>query len=112
VIRGVLASGWFGIQTFIGGEAIVQCFKHLELDNSFLGNSFSFLGLKPPSMISCAYLWLLQIIIIQLGMDKLRSIEELLTPVVLAMTAALLIGLAFSANDIGPLFDKVDLSQD
>src|SRR4051794_32343698 len=64
VLRAIVACGWFGIQTFIGGEAVKTFVEALWPGYAHLGEGISFLGLTVPSAITFLLFWTLNIIII------------------------------------------------
>src|SRR6185436_8972626 len=64
VLRAIVACGWFGIQTFIGGEAVKTFLVALFPGYGALGGSATLLGLSIPSAITFALFWALNIWII------------------------------------------------
>src|SRR5512135_2300489 len=51
VLRAIVACGWFGIQTFIGGQAIRTFIEALAPAFGKIGGDFTLLGLSVPSAI-------------------------------------------------------------
>jgi nucleobase:cation symporter-1, NCS1 family len=90
VLRALVACGWFGIQTWIGGEAI----------NTLLA------ALMPswnhPWL--CFFLfWLLNLAVILRGIDTIRSLQGIAAPVLLILGLAML-GWAYQkAGGFGPM---------
>src|SRR4051812_13343493 len=91
VLRAVVACGWFGIQTFIGGEAVKTFLIALWPGYGDLGGGASLFGLTLPSAITFALFWGLQIFIIFRGMNAVRVFENWAAPIVLVLAACLLI---------------------
>ncbi|MFO0747657.1 MAG: NCS1 family nucleobase:cation symporter-1 [Myxococcota bacterium] len=106
VLRAIVACGWFGIQTFIGGEAMRTFIVALWPGYAELGGGADFLGLTLPSGITFFIFWAVQILIIYRGMNAIRVFENWAAPIVLVMAAMLLIWAVGKAGGAGPLLDK------
>jgi len=90
VLRALVACGWFGIQTWIGGEAI----------NTLLA------ALMPswnhPWL--CFFLfWLLNLAVILRGIDTIRSLQGIAAPVLLILGLAMLAWAYQKAGGFGPM---------
>ncbi|MBI5515721.1 MAG: NCS1 family nucleobase:cation symporter-1 [Deltaproteobacteria bacterium] len=106
VLRAIVACGWFGIQTWIGGEAVRTFLETLWPGYAHLGGGASLLGLTAPAAITFFAFWGLNIFIIFRGMNAVRVFENWAAPIVLVM-AALLLGWAVStAHGVGPLLAR------
>ena len=106
VLRAIVACGWFGIQTFIGGEAVKTFLVALWPDFATLGGDFSMLGLSLPSAITFLGFWALNIWIIYRGMNAVRVFENWAAPIVL-VKAVILLGWAVNeAGGLGPMLEK------
>ncbi|MFO0708318.1 MAG: NCS1 family nucleobase:cation symporter-1 [Sandaracinus sp.] len=106
VLRALVACGWFGIQTFIGGEAVKTFLVAVWPAFGTLGGDVSLLGLSIPSAITFGIFWVLNIAIILYGMNAVRVFENWAAPIVLVM-AALLLGWAVSrAGGVGTLLTQ------
>ena len=97
VLRAIVACGWFGIQTFIGGEAVKTFVEALWPGYAQLGGGASLLGLSLPSALTFLAFWGLNIFIILRGMNAVRVFENWAAPLVLVM-AAVLCSPSFSAS--------------
>jgi len=106
VLRAIVACGWFGIQTFIGGEAMRTFIEALWPAYGTLGGGASLLGLTLPSAITFFVFWAAQILIIYRGMNAVRVFENWAAPIVLVMAAVLLVWAMARAGGAGPLLDK------
>src|SRR5437764_965129 len=62
VLRAVVACGWFGIQTFIGGEALKTFLLALWPGYGDLGGGLTVLGLGLPSALAFLLFWALNIL--------------------------------------------------
>jgi NCS1 family nucleobase:cation symporter-1 len=102
IMRALVACGWFGIQSWIGGEALHTLFASLIPGwATLLGAGFG--GHTTTEWLSFLVFWGLNIFIIYRGMDLLRMVENWAAPFVLVMTAVLLWWAIDRANGLGPL---------
>jgi nucleobase:cation symporter-1, NCS1 family len=105
LMRALVACGWFGIQAWIGGEALHTFFSSV-IPNwpTLLGSGFD--GHTTTEWISFLLFWGLNIGIIYRGMDLLRAVENWAAPFVLVMTGVLLVWAVMKANGLGPLLSQ------
>jgi NCS1 family nucleobase:cation symporter-1 len=102
LMRALVACGWFGIQAWIGGEALHTLFKALIPGwQILLGGAMG--GHTPTEWLSFLLFWAMNIWIIYRGMDLLRAVENWAAPYVLVMTAILLGWAIWRADGLGSL---------
>jgi len=102
LMRALVACGWFGIQAWIGGEALQVFFAALIPGWSLLlGAGFG--GHTTTEWLSFLMFWGLNIWIIYRGMDLLRKVENWAAPYVLIVTLVLLVWAVRAAHGFGPL---------
>ena len=102
LMRAIVACGWFGIQAWIGGEALHTLFKAIiPRWDTLLGGAVG--GHTATEWLSFLLFWGLNIWIIYRGMDLLRAVENWAAPYVLVMTAALLGWAIWRAGGLGVL---------
>jgi len=102
LMRALVACGWFGIQAWIGGEALNTFFANVVPGwSGLLGAGFA--GHTTTEWLSFLLFWGMNVFIIYRGMDLLRHVENWAAPFVLVMTAALLGWAVWRANGLGPL---------
>ena len=102
LMRALVACGWFGIQAWIGGEAMHVLFGALiPRWPTLLGGPIG--GHAPTEWISFFVFWALNIYIIYRGMNLLRKVENWAAPFVLVMTAVLLAWAIARAHGLGYL---------
>jgi NCS1 family nucleobase:cation symporter-1 len=102
ILRAIVACGWFGIQAWIGGEALHTLFKAIIPGwQTLLGGPVG--GHTPTEWLSFLLFWGMNIYIIYRGMDLLRSVENWAAPYVLVMTAILLGWAVWRAQGLGSL---------
>src|SRR5919205_4308922 len=105
LMRALVACGWFGIQAWIGGEALHTFFRSVVPGwPTLLGAGFG--GHTTTEWVSFLLFWAINILIIYRGMDLLREVENWAAPFVLVMTAALLWWAVSNANGLGPLLNQ------
>jgi len=102
LMRALVACGWFGIQAWIGGEALHTVGLALIPGwADLLGPGFA--GHTTTEWLSFLLFWGLNIWIIYEGMDVLRVVENWAAPFVLVMTGALVWWAVQEAKGLGPL---------
>ncbi len=94
VLRALVACGWFGIQTWVGGEAI----------SSLLTILFPGWARVPHNTAICFFLfWLINLAVILKGIEYIRFLQGISAPVLLAV-GLLLLGWAYmTAGGFGPM---------
>lgn len=102
LMRALVACGWFGIQAWIGGEALQTMFKTVIPGWSLLLGA-GIAGHTTTEWVSFLLFWGLNIFIIYRGMDLLRAVENWAAPFVLVMTGALVWWAVSRAHGLGPL---------
>lgn len=78
VTRGIIACGWFGVQTWIGGLAIYAIF------NAITGTQGE-LGLSIGKFIGFAIFWVINIYFIWKGTESIKWLETYSAPILIAM---------------------------
>jgi NCS1 family nucleobase:cation symporter-1 len=102
ILRALVACGWFGIQAWIGGEALHTFFTAMVPSwPGLLGPGFA--GHTMTEWVSFLLFWGLNIFIVYRGMDLLRRVENWAAPYVLVVTLALLVWAVKAAHGFGPL---------
>ena len=94
VLRALVACGWFGIQTWIGGEAINAMIVALVP-----GWAHFALG----SAVCFTFFWLLNVAVILRGIDTIRFLQGVSAPLLLVMGLALLLWAGSKAGGFGPM---------
>ena len=101
LLRAGVACGWFGIQTWIGGEALYT------LAGSLLGggwtNATAIAGQPWTLWLSFGVFWALNIAIIVRGMNAIRRFENWAAPFVLVVAFFLLGWMITQAHGLGPI---------
>ena len=94
ILRALVACGWFGIQTWIGGEAIYAMVLALAPSwrNSTWGLPTCFL-----------FFWLLNVMVIVRGIKTIRFLQGITAPFLLLIGLALLLWARSKAGGFGPM---------
>ncbi|HTD21504.1 MAG TPA: NCS1 family nucleobase:cation symporter-1 [Terriglobales bacterium] len=94
VLRALVACGWFGIQSWIGGEAI----------NTLLGTVWPAWRNNPHGVAICfTIFWAINVIVILRGIEYIRFLQGLSAPILLAVGLLLLGWAYFGAGGFGPM---------
>lgn len=102
VLRGIVACGWFGIQTWIGGGALYTLLPALGLSlppaDPLNPNAIQF---------ACFFLfWILNMFFVWRGIDSIKTLEKYGAPFLLFIGAALLMWAYSKANGFGPMLSE------
>jgi NCS1 family nucleobase:cation symporter-1 len=94
MLRAIVACGWFGIQTWIGGTAIAQMIHVLSPKTA--GEAWltwvCFLGF-----------WLLNMVVVWRGVESIRFLQSYSVPFMLVLSSLLLIFMVRKAGGFGPM---------
>ena len=94
MLRAIVACGWFGIQTWIGGLALDALIKALWPGWGNLGAS---------TAVSFAIFWLIQVYIILKGTEGIKVLESWSAPLLLLGGLALLVWAVRSGGGMGTI---------
>jgi len=99
VIRGIVACGWFGVNTWLGGLAIYSIFMVITGNDPEIGLSWG-------QFICFGIFWLLNMFFIWRGTDSIKWLEEYSAPILIVM-GLLLIGWGMNkAGGFGIVLDQ------
>jgi nucleobase:cation symporter-1, NCS1 family len=90
VLRALVACGWFGIQTWIGGQAIA----------AMMGILWSF---KVSVWVCFGVFWLINILVIWRGIETIKFLEGIAAPFMLCVGLLLLWWVTSQAGGLGPV---------
>ncbi|MGH3438524.1 MAG: NCS1 family nucleobase:cation symporter-1 [Sciscionella sp.] len=104
LLRAFIACGWFGIQTWIGGQAIFVIIG--KLAGAGWTNA-AVIGGQPWTMwLSFAIFWVVQMLLIVRGIETIRRFENWAAPLVMVAFLALMIWVVSQAGGFGPIFSQ------
>ncbi|XP_010543900.1 PREDICTED: purine-uracil permease NCS1 [Tarenaya hassleriana] len=113
LLRALVGCGWYGIETWIGGEAIFLLLPS-HLKNSALSESLPWLGTSPLEFACFIVFWLAQLCIVWRGIDGIRELEKYSAPVLITLTSCLVIWAYVRAGGFGHMLhlsSKLSASQ-
>ncbi len=94
ILRALVACGWFGIQTWIGGQAV-----HALLTVIWPG-----IGSMPGNVWLCFFaFWLLNMVVVWRGIETIRVLEGISAPFMLGVGLLLLWWITTKAGGFGPV---------
>lgn len=90
ITRALVACGWFGIQTYIGGEAISAMIALLWPGWLEIGGGAVILGMSVSSWVTFAAFWLINVYFVWRGTESIKWMEKAAAPFLLLVGLALL----------------------
>ena len=105
MLRALVACGWFGIQTWIGGDAIYKILAIWIPAWSGLP-AIGWLGLNVAQLGCFLAFWLVNILVIYLGIESIRFLLNIKAPLLIALGLALLAWAYVQAEGFGPMLDQ------
>ena len=106
MLRAIVACGWFGIQTWIGGFAIFQMARlwipGIETLPQIFPDSF---GLQTGPAICFFLFWLLNMYVVYLGVDSIRKLLVFKAIFLPVAALALLFWAISSVHGLGPILE-------
>lgn len=100
--RGLVACGWFGIQSWVGGSAIYVILNALT-SNALVSDPITWLGIDPLQALCFLGFWALHLIFIKFGTDSIKTLETWAAPFLIAMGFTLLIWAYLKAGTFGDM---------
>jgi nucleobase:cation symporter-1, NCS1 family len=107
ILRAIVACGWFGIQTWIGGFAIYQMLVLWIPGLAALPQVFpAFIGLQTGPAICFFLFWLLNMYVVWLGVDSIRRLLVFKAFFLPFAALALLFWAINAGNGLGPILEQ------
>lgn len=88
--RALIACGWFGIQTYVGAQALHELIGLLWPAWLALGGGGTFLGLSLPLWLAFLGFWLLNVVFVWKGTESIKWLENFAAPFLVVVGLALL----------------------
>ncbi|RMF67352.1 MAG: nitrate reductase [Calditrichaeota bacterium] len=108
LLRALIACGWFGIQTWIGGLAIHEILRILWPGWAQLGGGFRFMGYGLPQFLGFLIFWLMNLYFVWGGTESIKWMETAAAPFLLLTGLALLFWATGKVGGLGTLLQKSD----
>jgi NCS1 family nucleobase:cation symporter-1 len=99
LLRSVVACGWFGIQTWIGGLAFNVLIGILWPAWQTLGGDWTFMGYGLPQYLSFLLFWVFNLYFVYAGTESIRWLETLAAPFLVVMGLAGGLGRILAESD-------------
>jgi len=106
ILRAIVACGWFGIQTWIGGWAIYKLLTVYFKSWEVLPPVTSWLGINLAQLLCFLFFWFINMYIIWRGMESIRWVEDYSAPLLLGVGVALLVWAYLRIGSFGPMFSQ------
>ena len=100
--RGLVACGWFGINTWVGGSAIYVIVNALSGD-AIAGEALPFFGIDLGQFLCFIGFWALHLYFIKHGTESIRWLETYAAPFLILMGLVLLAWAYVSAGGFGEM---------
>ena len=101
ILRAIVACGWFGIQTWIGGTAIDALFSVMSPSWAHLFGDAIILNVAVHTWIAFFLFWGIQVFIILKGVEGIKHLETWSAPLLLAGGLILLVWASWRAGGLG-----------
>jgi NCS1 family nucleobase:cation symporter-1 len=104
LLRAVVACGWFGIQTWVGGLAIHEMLTIVWPAWAALGGGALFMGYTPPHYVAFLLFWLINVYFVWAGTESIKWLETAAAPLLIAAGLALLWWAQARVGGFGEMF--------
>jgi NCS1 family nucleobase:cation symporter-1 len=105
LLRALVACGWFGIQTWIGGWAIYNILE-LYFDDWSKLQPLDGLGINLPQLACFLFFWAVNMLVIYRGIESIRILLNIKAPLLIALGLALLAWAYQQAGGFGPMLSQ------
>ena len=106
ILRAIVACGWFGIQCFIGGEALRGFVETLWPSFASIGGGEKIFDLAIPSMITLLIFWTINWVFVLKGIHAVRVFANWSAPIILLLALWLLVWVVSRAGGLGTMLDR------
>jgi nucleobase:cation symporter-1, NCS1 family len=105
LLRALVACGWFGIQTWIGGWAIYQILALAFPEWQELPIR-PIVGINAPQAACFLFFWGINMVVIYRGIESIRILLNIKAPLLIALGLALLAWAYWQAGGFGPMLSQ------
>ena len=106
LMRGLVACGWFGIQTWVGGAAIYATAAVIFGFDPATKQNLPILGISAGEFFCFMIFWAINVYFIVRGMESIKWMETLSAPFLLLVGVALVWWAYQAADGFGPIFTQ------
>lgn len=105
LLRGLVACGWFGIQTWVGGFAMYQILNAVS-GQAFIGEPLPFIDIDTAQLICFLVFWTVQVYFIANGIESIRWLETFAAPLLILAALALLVWAYVNGGGFGSMLNQ------
>jgi len=105
LMRAFVACGWFGIQTWIGGNAIYKILG-VFIPSLVAGSQATVLGITIPQLLCFLFFWGINMLVVYKGIDCIRWLLNIKAPLLIALGLLLLAWAHRRAGGFGPILSQ------
>lgn len=105
LLRALVACGWFGIQTWIGGQAIYTLMKVFVPGWANLPN-LDYLGINAAQLGCFLFFWLINMWVVYHGIESIRILLNIKAPLLILLGLALLGWAYYRAGGFGEMLSR------
>lgn len=106
ILRALVACGWFGIQTWIGGSALYEMVRVVWGGITQMGDMPAFIGINIGQFICFAIFWSWNVYHIMKGMNSIKWLENLAAPFLILIGFGFLIWAYRASGGWGPMLSQ------
>jgi NCS1 family nucleobase:cation symporter-1 len=104
ILRALVACGWFGIQTWIGGDAIYKIC--LTISGLHPAPATNWLGITFPHFLCFLFFWGVNLFVVYRGIETIRWLLNIKAPLLIALGLLLLAWAGERAGGFGPILSQ------
>jgi NCS1 family nucleobase:cation symporter-1 len=104
ILRALVACGWFGIQTWIGGDAIYKIC--VTIFNLHPASATNFLGITGGQFLCFLFFWGVNMFVVYRGIETIRWLLNIKAPLLIALGLLLLWWAWRAAGGFGPILSQ------
>ncbi len=105
LMRAFVACGWFGIQTWIGGNAIFKILA-IFMPSLAAGHPLPLLGISLAQFVCFLFFWAVNVWVIHRGIETIRHLLNIKAPLLIALGLLLLWWAYREAGGFGPILSQ------
>ena len=105
ILRALVACGWFGIQSWIGGDAIYKILA-VFVPSLAGGNPLPVLDISAAQFFCFLFFWGINMYVIHRGIDTIRFLLNIKAPLLIALGLLLLYWAWSKAGGFGPMLSQ------
>jgi NCS1 family nucleobase:cation symporter-1 len=105
LLRALVACGWFGIQGWIGGNAIYKIVG-IFVPALASGRPIGFLEITPAQVVCFLFFWAINMLVVYKGIECIRWLLNIKAPLLILLGLALLAWAYRAAGGFGPILSQ------